>query len=397
MVTVRCGTFELATALIICAPCLMIPPLLVVLADHVAGGVLQEDQRGCASGWRSWMNWPAFCASGLNSTPRTLARIPTGNPWIRAQPVIRLGPYSGLNSSKSEPSTIRATTSRGSNGVRRSSGASPSRVLLVVARRRRRDVRRSAFFAPSPAARRSGGRSGWRPARRRRSSRPARTCGRASRRRPVTRRRTPPPCQLDQRRAAQGTPSNACRPSPRGSDVPGMYAPPAVALPKTSATVGITGGGHPGEVTEHRAAGDEDVLRGVQVGAAGLDQPDHRQPVSAADVHCPAAACAGVHGLLAPPRTVGSVAISMHSTPATTPIPVTTLAPTGNSVPRPPAARAPGSTSSRPPAARCASRGSSFPREWCRAAYFSPAPATARACSVVELLEAGQQRGAVGV
>ncbi len=35
-----------------------------------------------------------------------------------------------------------------------------------------------------------------------------------------------------------------------------------------------------------------------------------------------------VHGLLAPPRTVGSLAMTMHSTPSTTPMPVTTLAPT---------------------------------------------------------------------
>ena len=36
-----------------------------------------------------------------------------------------------------------------------------------------------------------------------------------------------------------------------------------------------------------------------------------------------------VHGLLAPPRTVGSLATIRHSTPSTTPMPVTTLAPTG--------------------------------------------------------------------
>ena len=40
-----------------------------------------------------------------------------------------------------------------------------------------------------------------------------------------------------------------------------------------------------------------------------------------------------VYGLLAPPRTVGSLAMIMHSTPSTTPMPVTTLAPTGKSLP----------------------------------------------------------------
>ena len=35
-----------------------------------------------------------------------------------------------------------------------------------------------------------------------------------------------------------------------------------------------------------------------------------------------------VHGLLAPPRTVGSLAVIRHSTPSTTPMPVTSDAPT---------------------------------------------------------------------
>ena len=35
-----------------------------------------------------------------------------------------------------------------------------------------------------------------------------------------------------------------------------------------------------------------------------------------------------VYGLVAPPRTVGSCAITTHSTSDTTPMPVTTLAPT---------------------------------------------------------------------
>jgi hypothetical protein len=38
-------------------------------------------------------------------------------------------------------------------------------------------------------------------------------------------------------------------------------------------------------------------------------------------------------GLLAPPLTVGSLAISRHSTPLTTPIPATTLPPTVNGEP----------------------------------------------------------------
>ena len=42
-----------------------------------------------------------------------------------AQPVTSDEPYSGLNSSNSEPSTMRAITSRGSNGIRRSDGTMP--------------------------------------------------------------------------------------------------------------------------------------------------------------------------------------------------------------------------------------------------------------------------------
>ncbi len=39
------------------------------------------------------------------------------------------------------------------------------------------------------------------------------------------------------------------------------------------------------------------------------------------------------YGLTDPPRTVGSLAMITHSTPETTPIPVTRLAPTVNWVP----------------------------------------------------------------
>ena len=41
-----------------------------------------------------------------------------------------------------------------------------------------------------------------------------------------------------------------------------------------------------------------------------------------------------VHGLLAPPLTVGSLAVIRHSTPSTTPMPVTLPAPTGSCVPQ---------------------------------------------------------------
>ena len=88
-----------------------------------------------------------------------------------------------------------------------------------------------------------------------------------------------------------------------------------------------------------------------------------------------------VHGLLAPPFTVGSLAVIMHSTPSMTPMPVTTDAPTVKSEPQPASGDSsrnalPSSTSSS-----IRSRGSSLPRAWCRSTYFSPPPATAFACS----------------
>ena len=88
-----------------------------------------------------------------------------------------------------------------------------------------------------------------------------------------------------------------------------------------------------------------------------------------------------VQGLLAPPFTVGSLAVIMHSTPSTTPMPVTTLAPTAKSEPQPASGDSsrnaePSSTSSS-----IRSRGSSLPRSWWRSTYFCPPPSTALACS----------------
>ncbi len=88
-----------------------------------------------------------------------------------------------------------------------------------------------------------------------------------------------------------------------------------------------------------------------------------------------------VQGFDAPPFTVGSLAVIMHSTPSTTPIPVTTLAPTVKSEPHP--ARGESSRKAEPSSTSSSirSRGSSLPRAWCRSAYFGPPPATALACS----------------
>jgi hypothetical protein len=81
---------------------------------------------GVSEAFASWMNWAAFCASALNSTPRAFASTPTGYPCNSPQPVTSASPYAGLNSSKSLPSRIRASTSRGSNGTFRSALVMPS-------------------------------------------------------------------------------------------------------------------------------------------------------------------------------------------------------------------------------------------------------------------------------
>src|SRR5215472_4883787 len=79
-----------------------------------------------------------------------------------------------------------------------------------------------------------------------------------------------------------------------------------------------------------------------------------------------------VQGLLAPPRTVGSFATIMHSTPSTTPMPATTLPPSGYSVPMPPAGRAPGTArrgqpaARSVPAARACPGNDAWPRPWAR-------------------------------
>ena len=80
---------------------------------------------GVSTWLASWMKWAAFSASSLKITP-LLARIATGQPCSSAQPVTSWVPYAGLNSSKREPSTTRAITSRASNGIRRSWEAIPS-------------------------------------------------------------------------------------------------------------------------------------------------------------------------------------------------------------------------------------------------------------------------------
>ncbi|SCD76864.1 hypothetical protein GA0115246_105837 [Streptomyces sp. SolWspMP-sol7th] len=77
MRTDRCGTRELATALIIMLPCLTMPPCSYSLPT-MKPVVWWRKRRGMSRWLASWMNWAAFWDSSLNRTPRALARMPIG-------------------------------------------------------------------------------------------------------------------------------------------------------------------------------------------------------------------------------------------------------------------------------------------------------------------------------
>ena len=163
--------------------------------------------------------------------------------------------------------------------------------------------------------------------------------------------------------------------------MPGTYAPPAVELPNTSAMVGC-------RRALARVRSRNSLPPGMKISfCVGRSAP----PDSTSEIvgrWFSSAICAArkafftVQGLLAPPLTVGSFAVIRHSTPSTTPMPVTSEAPTWKSEPQPASGDSsrkadPSSTSSS-----IRSRGSSLPRAWCRSTYFSPPPATALATSV---------------
>ena len=162
--------------------------------------------------------------------------------------------------------------------------------------------------------------------------------------------------------------------------MPGTYAPPAVELPKTSAIVGW-------RRFDARVRSRNSLPPGMKISfCVGRSAP----PDSTREIVgrlFSSAICAArkifftVHGFDAPPLTVGSLALIRHSTPSTTPMPVTTEAPTVKSEPHPASGDSsrnaePGSRSSS-----IRSRAVSLPRSRWRATYFSPPPATALACS----------------
>jgi hypothetical protein len=88
------------------------------------------------------------------------------------------------------------------------------------------------------------------------------------------------------------------------------------------------------------------------------------------------------YGFIVPPRTVGSWPITTHSTPDTTPIPVSTDAPTVNSVPHAASAESSRNGLSGSSSSSTRSRTGSFPRSRWRATLRSPPPAiTCSSCA----------------
>ena len=111
------------------------------------------------------------------------------------------------------------------------------------------------------------------------------------------------------------------------SDMPGMYAPPAVELPNTTATVGIP-------AADSRVRSRKIAPPGMKISFwDGRSAPPDSTRLMQGSRLARAMSLARraffrLQGLLAPPRTVGSLAVIRHSTPSTTPIPVTSEAPT---------------------------------------------------------------------
>ncbi len=112
------------------------------------------------------------------------------------------------------------------------------------------------------------------------------------------------------------------------SDIPGMYAPPAVELPKTTATVGMP-------AAESRVRSRKIAPPGMKISFwEGRSAPPDSTRLMQGSLFWRAISLArraflSVQGLEAPPRTVGSLAVTRHSTPSTVPMPVTMEAPTG--------------------------------------------------------------------
>ncbi len=164
------------------------------------------------------------------------------------------------------------------------------------------------------------------------------------------------------------------------SDMPGTYAPPAVELPNTTATVGIP-------AAESRVRSRNSAPPGMKISFwLGRSAPPDSTRFTSGSRFSRAMAFArrafrSVQGLLAPPRTVGSLAVITHSTPSMTPMPVTSPAPTGYSLPQAASGESSRNGESGSTSSSMRSRGSNLPRARWRSTYLGPPPASAPACS----------------
>ena len=108
--TVTFGTAAVETALTSLAPSRAMPP-----ASYFEPTMKPVMFCRKSSGIRRWqqssMKCAPFCELSEKSTP-LLATMPTGMPSIWAKPQTSVVPKRSLNSSKSEPSTMRPITSR---------------------------------------------------------------------------------------------------------------------------------------------------------------------------------------------------------------------------------------------------------------------------------------------
>ncbi len=162
--------------------------------------------------------------------------------------------------------------------------------------------------------------------------------------------------------------------------MPGRYAPPAVELPNTMAIVGMPAADN---LVRSRNVRPPGMKMSFCVGRSA--PPDSTREMTgsrfASAMSCARKLLRTVHGLLVPPRTVGSLAEIRHSVPSITPIPVTTLPPTVNSVPHAASGDNSRNGVSGSSSSSIRSRASSLPRPRCRSVYFGPPPAIALACS----------------
>ena len=121
--------------------------LLVLLAHHVARGVLEEQQRHVDL-VASWMNWVALLASSLNSTPRWLASTPIGIAVDRRPAGDQARPVERLELVEARPVDHPGQDVAGVEG-----DAQVGRGDARAARRGRGPARRPAATGPGPSLR----------------------------------------------------------------------------------------------------------------------------------------------------------------------------------------------------------------------------------------------------